>query len=108
MMLEADELRLAGEGASEPHRHHRRLGARGGEAHPLGRGNELHDPFGPGDLGLVRGAEMGAALDLALNRLDHLRVAMTEQQRAMAAEIVDVAMAVDIPFARTLGPSDVE
>src|SRR4029077_13040030 len=36
------------------------------------------------------------------------RMAMAEEQRAVATEIVDVAMAVDIPFARTLGPGDVE
>src|SRR5207245_2966429 len=64
--------------------------------------------FGPRNLGLVRSPEMGAPLDLPLDRLDHLRMTMAEQQRAVAAETVDVAMAVDIPFARTLGPGDVE
>ena len=51
---------------------------------------------------------MGAAVDLLLDRLDDLRMAMAEQQGAMAAEIVDVAIAVDIPFPRPLGARDVE
>src|SRR5262249_51154585 len=46
--------------------------------------------------------------DLLLHRLDHLGMAMAKQERAMAAEIVDIAMAVDIPFSRTLGPCDVQ
>src|ERR1700730_1798583 len=51
---------------------------------------------------------MGAALDLLLDRLDDLRMAVAEQQRAMAAEIVDVAIAVDIPFPRPLCPGDIK
>jgi len=39
----------------------------------------------------------------------HDRVmAMAEQQRAVAAEVVDIAPAVDVPFARSLGPRDVD
>src|SRR5271170_4794063 len=102
VMLEADQLRLAGKGAGEPHRHQGRLSARGGETHALRRGDELQYPLGPGDLSLVRGAEMGAALDLLLDRLDDLGMAVAEQQRAVAAEIVDVAIAVNIPFPRPL------
>ena len=108
MVLEADDLVLAGKGAGEAQRHQRRLGARRGEPHPLGRGDEPHDPFGPFDLGLVAGAEMGPALDLLMHRLDHLRVAMAEQQRAVPAEIIDIAMPVDIPFARALGAGDID
>src|SRR5215510_7259444 len=51
---------------------------------------------------------MGAALDLPVDRLDDLRMAMAEEERAMAAEIIDIAIAVDIPLPRSLGPRDVE
>ena len=33
---------------------------------------------------------------------------MAEQHRAMAAEIVDILVAVDVPFARPLGPADMD
>ena len=66
--------------------------------------DQLHDRFRPGDLGFVAGAVMGAALDLPLHRFDHLRVAMAQQQCPVAAEVVDVAIAVDVPLPRPLGP----
>ena len=91
MIIEADQLRLAGEGAREPHRHQRRLGAGRGEAHPLGGRDQRLDPLGPFDLQLVAGAVMGAAVELRMHRRHHLGMAMAEQQRAVAAEIIDVA-----------------
>ena len=51
---------------------------------------------------------MGAALDLLLDRLDNLGMAVAEQKRAVSAEIVNVAIAVDIPFPRPLRSGDVE
>jgi len=43
---------------------------------------------------------MGACHHLLLYRLDDLRMRMAEKQCAMAAEVVHVLVAVDIPFAR--------
>jgi hypothetical protein len=108
MVVEADQLRLAGKGAGKAHRHQGGLGPGGGEPHPLGRGDQPHDRLSPGDLQFVTGAEMGAAVDLSVHRFGHLGMAMPQQQRAMPAEIVDIAAAVDIPFSRPLGMVDVE
>ena len=47
MIVEADDLGLAAEGAGEPHRHQRRLGAGAGEAHPLGGRDQPLDQLGP-------------------------------------------------------------
>ena len=60
------------------------------------------DPLGPLDLELVAGAVMGAAVELGMHRRHHLGMAMPEQHRAVPAEIIDVAVAVDIPFPRPL------
>ena len=40
------------------------------------------------------------SVDLPLDGLDHGRMGVAEQQRAVAAEVVDVLVAVDVPLAR--------
>ena len=72
-----------------------------GEAHALGAGDQAVDQLGPSHLQLVRGAPVRAELHLALDRLHHRRMAVAQQQRAVAAEVVDVLVAVDVPLART-------
>ena len=42
------------------------------------------------------------------DRLDHRRVAVAEQQRAVAAEVVDVLVAVDVPLARAFGAGGID
>src|SRR5262249_62087474 len=61
---------LAGEGAGEPHRHQRRLGARREELdQPAARGrDDLLDELAPADLELMAGAEVAALLDRAGHR----------------------------------------
>src|SRR5215471_7094897 len=56
----------------------------------------------------MTGAEVCAALDLAVHCVYDVGMTMPEQQRAMAAEIVNIAIAVDIPFPRSLGARDVD
>jgi hypothetical protein len=51
---------------------------------------------------------MGAAIELLLHRVDDLRMAVAEQQRAVTAEIVNIAIALDVPFPRSLGPGDIK
>ena len=108
MIVEADQLGLSGKGAGETDRHQRCLGARAGKAHPLGGRDQCLDPLGPFDLQLVTGAVVGAAVELGVHRRHDLGMAMPEQQRAVPAKIIDIATAVDIPFARAPGPGDVE
>src|SRR5436305_6014194 len=54
------------------------------------------------------GAEMGAAVERLVHRCQHGGMVMAEQQGAVAAEIVDILVAVDIPFARPLGALDID
>jgi len=90
-----------GEGARKPQRQVRGLGAGRGEAHaPGARDQALHE-LGPAHLGFVRGAPVRALRHLLLHRLDHGRMRVAEQQRAMPAEIIDVLVAVDVPLARS-------
>src|SRR6516225_818027 len=56
----------------------------------------------------MAGAEMRAALDLVVHCLHDLGVTMSEQQRAVSAEIIDIAIAVDVPFPRPFGPRNIE
>jgi hypothetical protein len=56
----------------------------------------------------MAGAEMGAAIELGIDRLDHARIVVTEEERTVAAEIVDIAIAVDVPFQRAAGARDIE
>ena len=108
MADEAHDLVLAGVGACQSDRHVRGLGARGGEAYFLGAGGEFAHQFGPAHFQLVTRAIMRAEIHLPLHRVDDRRVRMAEQHGAVAAEIVDVFVAIDIPFARALGARDVD
>ena len=60
----------------------------------------LHQ-LGPAHFHLVRGAPVRALRHLGLHRLDHGRMRVAEQQRAVPAEVVDVLVAVDVPLARS-------
>ena len=53
-------------------------------------------------------AVMRAPRDLARHGLDHRRVCMAENQRTVAAEVIDVLVTVDVPFVRARGVVDVE
>ena len=108
MPLEPHQRVLAGEGARQPHRHQRRLGAGGGEAHPLDRRHKALDRLRPAHLARVVGAEMRALRQRLGHRRRHRRMPVAEQQRAMAAVEVDIAVAVHVPFVRPLGAGDVD
>ena len=95
---------MPGVGARDAQRQMRRLGARHREAHHLGRRDELADQLGPADFELVAGAEMRAARGLLLDGLDDGRVAVAQEQRAVAHPVVDVLVAVDVPLVGALAP----
>ena len=78
----------------------RGLGSRRRETDALGARNEALHEFGPAHFEFVRRAPMGALRHLPLNRLDDGRMGVAEQQRPVPAEVVDVFIAVDVPFAR--------
>src|SRR6266446_3451198 len=86
----------------------RGLGARHREAHHLARRDELLDELSPPDLELVRGAEVRPARHLPLDRLDDGRIAVPEEQGAMAHPVVDVLVAVHVPLAHAGRAVDVD
>ena len=86
----------------------RGFGAGSRKAHALGTGDQPVDELRPPHLQLVRGAPVRAELHLALDRLHHGGMAVTQQQRAMAAEVVDVLVAVDVPLAGAGGPRGID
>ena len=103
---ELDHDLAAGECPSEAHRAHRRLGAGGGEADHLDRGNPVDDLLGQLDLGGGRGAVAGAAGRGGADGGEHLRVGVAEDQRPPGADPVEVAVAVDVNQLTPLAPLD--
>jgi len=97
--LETDDLFLAARGARDSQREVRCLSAGRREAHALGGRHHLADELRPLDLKLGAGGKVHALLQLRLRGGDDLRVLVAEQQRAVAAVVVDVFVAVEIPFA---------
>ena len=95
---EAQELRLARMGSRQPQRHVRGLGTRGDQANLLRARNHLFDEFGPLEFQLVLSAVVRAPRHLTDHRLDNGGVGMAQNQRAMTAVIVDILVAVDVPF----------
>ena len=85
MTLEADKFRTAGMGAREPQRHHGR----------------------PAQFLFVVAAKMGSPRHLALDGGYDFRPSMPEQQRPMAAVVIGVLVAVDVPFSAPFSVRDV-
>ena len=87
----------------------RRLGAGRGEADALGRRHQPLHGLRPGDLERMAGGKVRAAGERRLRGVADLRMGVAEQERAVAAVVVDVAVAaIDVPLMRALGALDVE
>src|SRR5262245_23514841 len=86
----------------------RGLGPRHREARQLGAGDETVDELGPADLVLVRGAEVRAEPDLDTDGLDHGRMAVAEEEGAVAHPVIDVLVAVDVPLVAPSRALDVD
>ncbi len=95
--LEDPDERPAGHRPGGPDREHRRLGAGVREPHPFDRVDPPDELLGEADLELARRAEGGSAPDLRLDRGDHRRMGMAEDQRGVVAEEVAVVVPVDVP-----------
>ena len=98
--LEAQDPGLAGRCAGDPQRELRRFRARRGEPHALDRRHHRLDQARPFDFQLVRGREVHALPELRPDRLQDLGVLVAEEQRTVTAVVIDVLVAVDVPFAR--------
>ena len=99
-----DDLVPAGGRPGHPQRQQRRLRPARGEAHPLGGGDEPDHQLGPVAFQLVVRARMEEPARLGPDRRHHLGMAVPQQQRAVAHDVADELVAVEVPFARALGP----
>ena len=95
---EAKELCLARMGSRQPKRHVSGLGTRGDQANLLRTRNHLFDEFGPLKFQFVLSAVVRAPRHLTDHRLDNGGVGMAQNQRAVTTVIVNILVAVDVPF----------
>ena len=51
----------------------------------------------------MTGGVVGSAVELFVHGLQDLWVVVSEQERTVTAEVVDVLVAIDVPLARALG-----
>jgi hypothetical protein len=107
MTLEAHQDAAPGEGACEAHRRAHGLAAGVGEAHHLQAGHGVDDLARRLDLELVGEAEGGAVLgDGVGHRQGDHGMAVAEDVRAQAEEVVDVLVAVHVAQARSRALGD--
>ena len=106
--LELRDLRPAGEGARQPHRVHRGLGARVREAQALERRHAARDRLGQADLVLGRAGERQPVLGDALDGLHHVTVGVTQHEARVVVVEVETLDTVGIPDVRALAALEVE
>lgn len=85
----------------------RGLGTGVQEAYPFDRGNQFVNEFGPLDFQGVRRAIMNAFGQLGRHGIHHCRVIVTEDQRPVSAEMIDVFVPIDVPLPRAGGAFDI-
>ena len=56
----------------------------------------------------MTGAKVGAGVKRGLDAFHHLRVIVAEQQRTVAAEVIHVAITVDVPLVTARSAFDVQ
>ena len=94
--LEFDDLVPAGESSGETDRGHRGLGAAIHHPHFLDRRHPLTDFAREFDFQRIRNAEARAAIRRRLHRRDDRRMRVAEDRRAPGADVIDLAVAVDV------------
>ena len=97
---EPDQLRPASVCAREAQRHQGRLGAGRGEPHPFGRRDHLRNQFSPAHLEVVTGAEVRTPVQRRAQGRHHCRMVVAQYQRTVAAEVIDVFVAIHVPLQR--------
>jgi hypothetical protein len=107
--LELQDAVAPAEGAGKAHRIEIGLRAAADEAHLLGAGHGLHDGGGEPDAQRVVREEGRALRQLRRDRRRHLGMRMAHEHRPGAQQVVDVAVAADVPDmpAAPLGDHDV-
>ena len=105
---ELDDLRALGERARDPQRAHRRLGAGAHEAHELDARHRVADEPRELELERARRAVARPAAHRLLERRDHTRMRVAEDQRPPGEDVVEIAVAVDVDEVRALAALDEE
>ncbi len=103
---ELDDPRPSGSGAGDAQGRHGCLGTRAHQADHVHRRNGGCQPLGHVDLACRRRAETGAITQGILYGSQHLRMRMPEDHRAPRADVVEVAVAVDVPDVAPTCPLD--
>ena len=101
-----DDLVAAGGGPCEPDRGHCRLGAAVDESNHLHAGEGGDDFLGQHRLGFGRRAERSPPADGLGERRHHPFVGMSDDHRAVGADVVDVPVAIDVDQEAALGLLD--
>ena len=108
VVLELDDLGLAGVGARHAYGHHVGLSAGAVEAHFFGGGDEFADPVSPFHFEFGGAGEVGAPGHLLLDSADHFGAGVAEYERAVPGEVVEDAVAVHVVLGGALGVGVVE
>jgi hypothetical protein len=106
--LDDDVGVLAGEGARETQRSHHRFGTGIREAHALGGWHHARDALRDGVLALGREREDSAHFHARARRGVDPRIRIAEDARPVGHAIVDVLVAVDVPYSGAARLADVE
>ena len=103
---ELDDLVPAGERPGEPDGAHGRLGAAVHQPQQLDGGHEVDDELGKFHLERGGRSVTRAPPHRLLQRLDHPRVGVAQDQRAPGEDVVQIAVAVDVVEIGALSPLD--
>ena len=101
--IEFDDLVAPGKAPGQAQGAHARLGARADQAHHVHAGHQGEDFFGQGHFTLGRGTVAEAFIDSGVHGGHHLRVAVAQNHRPPATDVVGKALAVFVPKIRPLG-----
>ena len=104
---EAQDFWPAREGPRQSQSQQCGLGAGVRKADQFGRRHELLHELAPANLQLVAGAVMRATRQLSLGCLDDRWVIVPQEQRPVAARVIDVFIAIHVPLPRSGGPRDI-
>ena len=108
VVVELDDLGLAGVGARHADRHHVGFGAGAVEADFFGAGYEFADPVGPLDFELGGAGEVCSARHLFLDGADDFGAGVSEDEGAVSREVVEDAVAVYVVLGGAFGVGVVE
>ena len=100
--FELHDLVVTGNRTHQPHRIHVGLAAGADKTHLFGAGERATNLFGQFNAPGVVGEEGGALTNLLAHGLDDLRMRVAEDHRARPHQVVDVLVAIFVPYPRAV------